>query len=87
MGYRHNQFNVSATLTANFLLCHLYTTTVAHNAFIADTLVLSAGTLVILGRTKDALTEQTVTLGLIGAVVDGLWLGDLAEGIFQDFFG
>ena len=48
--------------------------------------VLSASTLVITGRTKDALTEQTVALGLVGSVIDGLRLSDLTIRIFQDLF-
>ena len=77
MCHRHHQFDMSGTLTTHLLLCYLYTTTVADNAFIADTLVLTAGTLEILRRTEDALAEETVALRLVRTVVDGLRLGNL----------
>ena len=70
MSYGHHQFNVSSTFTTNFLLSNLYTTTIA---------ILTTSTLVVFGRTEDALAEQTVALGLVGAVVDGLRLGNLTK--------
>ena len=70
---------MSAALTAYLLLCNLYTTAVADDTLIADTLVLATGTLEVLGRTEDALAEETVTLWLVGTVVDGLRLGNLTE--------
>ena len=78
---------MSGTLTTNFLLCHLNTTTVTNDTLITDTLVLTAGTLIVLGRTEDALTEQTVTLRLIGTVVDGFRFGNLTEATLEDIFG
>ena len=75
---RHNQTDVSHTLTTHFLLRHFYTTTLAHNAFILDAFVLAAMALIVLGRTKDTLAEQTVTLGFVGAVVDCFGLEYLA---------
>ena len=84
MGHGHDELDMAAALTAHFLLGHLDTTTVAHDAFIADTLILAAGALVVLRRTEDTLAEQAVALGLIGTVVDGLRLGNLAIAILQD---
>ena len=84
---RHNKLNMSAALAAHLLLCHLDTATVADDAFVTNTLILAAGTLVVLGRTEDALAEKAVAFGLICAIVDGLRLGDFSEGVFQDFFG
>ena len=51
---------------------------VAHDALVLDALVLTAGALPVLLRTEDALAEQPVTLGPVGAVVDGLGLLDLS---------
>ena len=85
MGNGNNEFNMTRTFTTHLLLGHLYTATVADNALITDTLILTAGALIILGGTEDALTEKTVTLRLVGAVVDGLRLGNLAETAFEDF--
>ena len=81
----HNELDVSATLTAYLLLCHLNTASVANDTLVTDALVLAAGTLIVACRTEDALAEQAVALGLIGAIVDGLWLGNLTIRIFQDF--
>ena len=85
MGNRHNEFDVTGTLAAHLLLCHLHAASVADDALIADTLVLAAGTLEVLHRTEDALAEETVTLRLVGAVVDGLRLRHLTEGVLQNF--
>ena len=79
VSYGHYQLNVSAALATHLLLGDFDTATVAHDTLIADTLVLAAVALVVLGRTKDALAEQAVALGLISAVVDGLRLQNLAE--------
>ena len=84
MGNGNHQFDVAGTLAANLLLSHLDTATVADDTLVADTLVLAAGTLIVLGRTEDALAEQAVTLRLIGAVIDGLRLGDLAVRALED---
>ena len=87
VGYGHHQLDVAGTLAADLLLGDLYTTTVADDTLIANALVLTAGTLVVLGRTEDALTEQSVALRLVGSVVDGLGLGHLAERTLEDFLG
>ena len=87
MGYGHNELDVTSTLTTYLLLGNLYTTTVADDTLIADALVLTAGALIVLGRTKDTLAEQTVALGLVGAIVDGLRLGDLTERVLKDLLG
>ena len=84
MGYGHDQLNMAGALTTHLLLRHLDTTTVADDSFITDTLVLATGTLIVLRRTEDALAEQTVALGLICTVVDGLRLRHLTIGVFQN---
>ena len=84
MSHRDNQLNVSSTFTTHFLFCYLNTTTVADNTFITDTLVLTAGTLIILCRTKDTLTEQTITFWFIGTIVDSLWLGYLTKRVLKN---
>ena len=83
----HHELDVAAAFATNLLLCHLHTATVADVALVADTLVLSAMALVVLGRTEDALAEETVTLGLVGSVVDGLGLEHLAVGVCENLFG
>ena len=87
MSHGNHQLDVSGTLTAHLLLGHLNTTAVADDALVTDTLVLAAGTLIVLGRTEDALAEQAVALRLVGTVVDGLGFGHLAETALEDVFG
>ena len=85
MCHRHNELDMARTLTAHFLLGNLHTASVADDTLISDALVFSAGTLIVLGRTEDALTEQTVALWFIRTVVDGLRLGYLSERVLEDF--
>ena len=84
MSNRDNQFNMSGTLTTHLLLCYLNTTTVADNTLITDTLVLTAGTLVILCWTEYTLAEQTITFWFIGTIVDSLWLGYLTKRVLKN---
>ena len=84
VGHGNDELNMAATLTAHLLLGDLYTTAVADDAFVADALVLAAGALVVTRRTEDALAEQTITLWLVGAVVDGFGLGYLTPRVLQD---
>ena len=84
MGNRNYQLDMTSTFTANLLLSHLYSASVTNNTLIANALILTAGTLIVLCRTEDALAEQTVALRLIGAIVDGLRLGHLTAGVLKD---
>ena len=83
MSYRHHQLDVTRTLATNFLLSHLYTATVAHDAFVADSLILTAVALVVSYRAENALTEETVALWLVGTVVDGFRLEHFTERIVE----
>ena len=78
---------MSGALTADFLFGHLNTATVANDAFIANALILSAMALIVLRRTEDALAEESVALGLVGAVVDGFGLQNLAIGVGFNLYG
>ena len=80
---RNHEADMAYALTANFLLGYLYATTVAHDTLVANAFILSARTFKVLYRTKNALTEQTVTLGLVGPVVDGLWLQDFSARLLE----
>jgi len=59
---------------------HLDAAALADDALVADALVLAAIALPVLGRTEDALAEETVTLGLERPVVDRLRLRYLTGG-------
>ena len=82
---RHYQLDVSGTLAAHLLFGNFNAATVADDTFISNALVLAAGALVVLGRTEDALAEESVALRLISTVVYGLRLGHLAIRTFEDF--
>ncbi len=75
------------TLAADLLLSDLDTATVADDALVADALILTAMALIVLDRAENALAEQAVTLGLVGAVVNGLGFEDLAARHFKDLLG
>ena len=87
MGNRYYQLDMTGALTAYLFLGNLDTASVADDTLVAYALVLAAGALIVLGRTEDALAEESVTLWLIGTIVNRLWFGNLAKRIFQDFFG
>ena len=80
----YNKLDVTRTFTTNLLLCNLYTASVADDSLITDTLVLAAGALIVLGRTKNALAEETITLRLICSIINGFRLSNLTIRIFQD---
>src|SRR5690606_266690 len=67
--HRNYQIDMPHTVATYFLLCYFHTTTVANNTFVADSFIFTTGTFVILYRTKNALTEKTVTLWLVRTVV------------------
>ena len=87
VGDRDDQLDMAGTLTTHLLFCHFDTASVADDAFVTDTLVLAAVALIVFCRAENALAEKTVTLGLIGAIVDCLGLQHLTIRIFQDFLG
>jgi hypothetical protein len=74
---RHGQFDVAHALATYFFLRHLDTAAVAHDTFVADTLVFAAVALVVLGRTEYTLAKQTFHLRLVRTVVDRFRFLDL----------
>ena len=85
MSHWDDEANMTCALTAHLLLRNLHTASVADNTLIAYTLVLAAVALVVLCRTEDALAEETITLGLVCAVVDGFRLQHLTTAVLQYF--
>src|SRR5262245_45962335 len=67
-------------LAAHAAMCHFDAAAVADHTLVFHTAVLAAGAFPVLFGAEDALTEQTVLFGAVGAVVDRLRLFDLAEG-------
>ena len=84
MSNRYDKLNVTRAFTTNFLLCNLYTASVADDSLITDTLVLAAGAFIVLSRTKNTLAEQAITLRLICTIINGFRFSNLTIRIFQD---
>ena len=72
------QLDVSHTLTTHLRARHLDAAAFADDALETHALVLAAVALPVLGGTEDLLAEQAILFRLQRAVVDGLWLLDLA---------
>ena len=82
VGYRNRQFNMAHTLTADFLLGNLHSAAVTDYSFVTDALVLATMTFPIASGTEYALAEQSVTLGLVGTIIDSLGLCNLSVRTF-----
>ncbi len=87
VGYGYYKTDMTHALAAHFLLGYFHRAAVAHDAFVADALVLTAVALVVFYRSEDTLAEETVALGLVGAVVDCFGLENLTARVREDFFG
>ena len=75
---RSGELDVTHALTTHLGASDLDATALADDALEAHALVLAAVALPVASRTEDLLAEESVLLGLEGAVVDGLRLLDLA---------
>ena len=84
MNRRGSQLDVAHALASDLRAGHLDAASLTDNALEADTLVLAARALPVLGRTEDLLAEESVLFGLERAVVDGLRLLDLTVGPHAD---
>src|SRR5262249_21895266 len=76
--------DVAHALAADARVGDLDAAAVADHALVLHAAVLAAGALPVLLRAEDALAEQAVLLGAVGAVVDRLWLLGLPEGPAAD---
>src|SRR6185295_6400829 len=74
------QVDVAHALATHAAVRDHHAALVAHDALVLDALVLAAEALPVLLRTEDALAEQAVALGPVGAVVDRLGLLHFAVG-------
>src|SRR5437773_713413 len=86
MCYRYHEVYVAKSFPAYALFGNFYTATVANNAFIADTLVFTAVTFIVLYRTENPFAEQTAHFRLECSVVDRFRLGYLTITPFQNGF-
>ena len=85
VSHRSGQLDVAHALATNAREGHFNAALLADDALVLDTLVLAAQTFVILHRTEDAGTEQTITFRLERPVVDGFRLLHFTEGPGEDF--
>ena len=82
---RYYQADMPHALAAHFLLRYFYTASLARDTFIFNTLILTAGALIVFRGTENALAEQAIAFGLVGAVVNRFRLQNLATRLTQDF--
>ena len=86
MGHGDGEFDVSHPFATHLLLSHFHTATVADDAAVADSLILSAEALVVFGGAENLLAEESVLFRLVGPVVDGFRLQDFAGRALLDLF-
>ena len=77
---RGGQVDVAHALAADAAVRDLHAATVADDALVFRALVLAAGAFPVALGAEDALAEEAVLFGAVGAVVDGLRLLHFAEG-------
>src|SRR6185436_9718613 len=79
VGNGRGELDVAHALAAHARAGHLDAALVADDAAVLHALVLAAQALPVGDRPEDLGAEEPVALGLEGAVVDGLGLGDLTK--------
>ena len=85
VGARRSQVDVAHALAAHLGLRHFHAAFFADHAAMLEAFVLAAQALVVFDRAKNLGTEQTVTLGLEGPIVDGFGFFDFAIRPGTDF--
>src|SRR3954451_14438734 len=84
VAHRRGERDVAEPFAAHLRLRHLDAALVADHPAVLHALVLAAEALPVGDRAEDLRAEQAVAFRLERAVVDGLRLGDLAEGPLLD---
>ena len=87
VGHGGGQLNVAHPLAANLAAGHLDATALTNDALEPDSLVLAAVAFPVPSRAEDLLAEESVALGLEGAVVDRFWFLDFTERPVTDIVG
>ena len=77
---------MAKSLATNFRLSNFNTALVADHTTMLHAFVLAAEALPVSHRTKDASAEETIALGLEGAVVDRFGFGHLTMRPLPDLF-
>jgi len=84
MRHGSGKFNMTKPFAAHFRLRNFHAAFFADNSAIFHPLILATQTFVIFDRPKDLCAEQTITLRLERAVVDGLRLLNFTKRPFTD---
>jgi hypothetical protein len=71
MYYRHGERYVTHPFSADTFLRDLYAASIADNAFVADSFVLSAVTFPVTNRSEYLFTKETVLFGPERPVING----------------
>src|SRR5581483_5729955 len=85
--YRRCQGNVAHALAADNRTCHQLAVLIDGSFARADALIFCVVRIDVLDRSKYTFTEQTVTLRLLGPIVDGLGFGHLTVAPLQNVGG
>ena len=86
MGNGNGKINMSHALTTDATKSHFDPTTVTNSSLVLDSLVFSASTFPVAGRTENTFTKETSLFRLKGPVVNGLRIEDLTLGPATDRF-
>src|SRR5699024_10970440 len=63
--HRNDQLDVTHSFPPYFFLCHFYSASITDDPLVSDSFIFSTVTLIILDRSENSFTEQTVPFGLI----------------------
>lgn len=80
------KFDVSSALAANLGSRNFYSTSFTNDPLVADTLVFSTSTFVVLARSEDLLTEESSAFRSLCSVVDSLADEHFTVGECTNFF-
>ena len=75
------------TFTTNLGFCNFNAAAVTDDALVANSLILSAMALPVLGGSENSLAEKSVFFRLKGTVIYSFGLGYLTVRPFSDLFG
>jgi hypothetical protein len=79
------EIDVSKTFTTNFRLDNFNAAFLADNAAMLHSFIFTAVALIVLDRTKDFCTEQTIAFWLECTIIDRLWFFDFTMAPLMDF--
>ena len=87
MRYGSGEFDMTHSLSSDFRFGNFDAALFADDTFISYSFIFTAVALPVLGRSENSLAVQTVFLGFLRAVVNGLGAGNLAVRPLSYLFG